>query len=341
MKQVTIKDIAEIAGVSFSTVSRCLNDNPNVSISTKDKVRRISKELGFEFNANARSLVKSESKTIGIVLPEHYAEINVNVYHSMLINSLQSSIEEHGYDLLVTYEKNHKTGRNNIVRLVSMNKVDGLILLLEYVDEDTKKFLTSTKIPVVYGHFPPYQSDLDKDIIYTDHFYGGQLVAKYYINKGLKNFVIIDVEEDHYEFLQRDLGFANIVEKNGGSIIRLHSESTFDSAKAVVEENIEKFKGIEGVFCMNDLMAIGAMRALQNAGYSIPDDIQIVGYDDSEFGEYSNPPLTSVHQPKEDLAYIASERLIFLIKKRKNHEKILPKRISIQPILVERNSTKI
>jgi LacI family transcriptional regulator len=339
MKQVTIKDIAEIAGVSFSTVSRCLNDSPNVSAATKQKVLKISKELGFAFNANARSLVNSESKTIGVVLPKNYRDINVNVYHNLLINVLQSKIEEKGYDLLVTYENNKMTGRNNIVRLVSMNKVDGLVLLLENKDDETLAFLKKTNIPVVYAHFPPERKDDDKDIIFTDHFYGGQLVGYNYVSKGLKKFLVIEVIEHHLEFEQRDRGFCDVVLKEGGSVVRLSSNSTFESAHEVVKNNIDKFKDIEGVFCMNDLMALGAMRALQDAGYIIPDDILMTGYDDSEFSHYSKPKLTSIHQPKEDLAYLIGERLFLLINKKKRNEEISPKRISIQPIFMERESS--
>lgn len=339
MKQVTIKDIAELAGVSFSTVSRCLNDSPNVSAATKQKVLKISKDLGFAFNANARSLVKSESKTIGVVLPKNYSEINVNVYHNMLINALQASIEERGYDLLVTYEINQKTGRNNIVRLVSMNKVDGLILLLEHIDDETQAFLKKTKIPVVFAHFPPERKDDDKDIIFTDHFFGGQLVGYSYTSKGLKNFLVMDVFEHHLEFDQRDDGFCDVVLKNGGNVVHLSSNSTYDSAYEVVTNNLDKFEGIEGVFCMNDLMALGAMSALQDANYRIPEDILVAGYDDSEYSHYSKPKLTSIHQPKEDLAYLIGERLFLLISKKKKNEEISPKRISIQPIFMEREST--
>lgn len=339
MKHVTIKDIAEIAGVSFSTVSRCLNDSPNVSATTKQKVLKISKELGFAFNANARNLVNSESKIIGVVLPKNYRDINVNVYHNPLINILQSKIEEQGYDLLITNESNMMTGRNNIVRLVSMNKVDGLILLIEDIDDETLAFLKKTNIPVVFAHFPPERKDDDKDMIFTDHFYGGQLVGYNFTSKGLKNFLVMDVIDYHLEFEQRSRGFCDVVLKEGGSVIHLSAKSTFESTYEIVKTNIDKFKDIEGVFCMNDLMALGAMRALQDYGYVIPDDIIMAGYDDSGFSHYSKPKLTSVHQPKEDLAYLIGERLFLLIKKKKMNEEISPKRISIQPIFIEREST--
>lgn len=339
MKQVTIKDIAVIAGVSFSTVSRCLNDSPNVSDATKKKVLKISKDLGFAFNANARNLVKSESKTICVVLPEHYSDINVNVYHSMLINAIQTNIEEYGYDLLISYEFNKKNHENNIVRLVSMKKVDGLILLLEKIGQDTKKILEETSLPVIFAHYPPTEFDTDKDIIFTDHFYGGQLVANSFISQGLTKFLVIKVKENHQEFNLRDMGFIDLVEKNNGTVKHLVSDTTYDSAYEVVKNNIEIFKGIEAVFCLNDLMAIGAMSALQDAGYSIPKDILIIGYDDSEFSRYSKPSLSSIHQPKEDLAFLISQRLMLLLKKRKNKESVGSKRISIQPIIIEREST--
>ena len=117
--QVTIKDIAEIAGVSFSTVSRSLNDSKEVSAKTRKKICQIAEDLGFEFNAGARSMITSRAGTVGIVLPEQYTLVNVNVYHGMLMNSLRTYLEKADVDLIVTYQKNHFSKQNNIKRLIT------------------------------------------------------------------------------------------------------------------------------------------------------------------------------------------------------------------------------
>jgi len=163
-KRVTIKDIAREAGVSFSTVSRCLNNSSLVAESTRIRVRNIADEIGFEFNSNARSLITSQSGTIGIILPENFTVVNVNVYHGMLMNNLRISLEKADLDLIVTYEENHFTGKNNIFQLVSRNKVDGLILLVENPSSQSLEFLETRQVPYVCLHYLSPAADLRRSI---------------------------------------------------------------------------------------------------------------------------------------------------------------------------------
>jgi LacI family transcriptional regulator len=337
--QVTIKDIAEIAGVSFSTVSRCLNDSPLVSDATKQKVAQIAQEMGFEFNASARGLITSQVGTVAIVLPEQYTRISVNVYHGMLMNSLRTSLEKLDVDLIVTYHKNHYTGGNNITRLVTRRKIDGLIILMEDMDDQTLEFLKSRSIPFVFSHYPPTDSIKDQDVIYTDHYAGGKMVAEYLLLRGHRAFSLLAVDEPHLEFKLREEGFTDAIEKAGGTVHRYLCGFDFLPAKDLVTGELPGILQTSALFCMNDLMALGAMRALQDAGVSIPGEIAVVGYDDSEFGRYARPQLTTVHQPKEELAVLSCDRLFYQMEKQRTDREIKKKLISIQPVLVEREST--
>ncbi|MBF9016717.1 MULTISPECIES: LacI family DNA-binding transcriptional regulator [unclassified Oceanispirochaeta] len=339
MKQVTIKDIAEIAGVSFSTVSRCLNDSSLVSDKTKSKVNKIADDLGFEFNAGARSMITSRAGTVGIIMPEQYKESNVNVYHSMLMNKLRTSLEKADMDLIVSHQQNHYSGQNNIIRLVTRNKVDGLIILLEDLSEESCEFLEKKSVPFVCIHYPPGKVVQDQDVVYTDHYMGGRLVAEHLLKKGNQTFVLIAEEEKHLEYRQREDGFCDTIEKAGFTVNRYYSDSSFDAARAVVSSNIEEIKEYDALFGSNDLMALGAMQAMRDAGMIMPADMSVVGYDDTEFCLYNNPGLTSIHQPREELAHISCDRLFMQIEKMKNGEQLLKKRISIQPVLVPRESS--
>ncbi len=337
--QVTIKDIAEIAGVSFSTVSRCLNNSPLVSDKTKEKVNRIASEMGFEFNASARGLITSQVGTVGVVLPEQYTKISVNVYHGMLMNSLRTSLEKRDVDLIVTYHKNHYTGQNNITRLVTRHKIDGLIILMENMDIKTLEFLKNSQVPFVCSHYPPTKLIKDQDVIYTDHYAGGRMVAEHLLEKGHTHFTLLAVEEPHLEFQLRAQGFCETVGKAGGDVRRFSCGSDFASSRATVREHLEAVAKTSAVFCMNDLMAFGCMRALSDAGISIPGQIAVVGYDDSEYGQYYSPSLTTVHQPKEELAVLSCDRLFFQMEKQRTDQPVMKKLISIQPVLVVREST--
>jgi LacI family transcriptional regulator, galactose operon repressor len=335
--QVTIKDIAKIAGVSFSTVSRCLNNSDEASEKTKKKIQRIADDLGFEFNASARGLITSQVGTVAIVLPEQYTEVNVSVYHSMLMNSLRTSLEKADVDLIVTYEINHYNNQNNIIRLITRKKIDGLILLVENIDKKTLTFLKEQQIPFVFTHYPPARNISDQDIIFTDHYAGGKMAAEYLLKKGRKSFVIIS-EKDHLEFTLREQGFCETIAKAGYQVEKLYCKTTYDSAEKLVKEKTALFVHCDGLFTVNDLMAFGSIRALEKLGYDVPRDISVIGYDNNDFAMYFNPPLTTIHQPKEELAMISCERLFNQIDTKKNNGEIMKKRISIQPVLIERGS---
>lgn len=336
--RVTIKDIARIAGVSFSTVSRCLNDSPLVKTETKKKVVAIAEQVGFEFNASARGLITNESGTVGIILPEQYTEVAVNVYHGMLMNDLRTSLEKADVDLLVTYQNNHYTGKNNIKRLVTRRKIDGLIVLVADLNEESLDFLKSHNLPLVFSHYPPSDNIKDQDVVYTDHIAGGRLAAEHLLERGCRRFTLLMVKDGHQEFFLRGKGFAEAVEPQGTQITEYFCGNNFESAYTTVVENIGMIKKSDAIFAANDLMALGAMKALQDYGLKVPDDVAVVGYDDSEFGRYSSPTLTSIHQPREELATISCERLFSQIEKRKSGEEVSKRLISIQPELIARES---
>lgn len=337
---VTIKDIAALAGVSYSTVSRCLNDSPLVSEKTKKKVNEIANDLDFEFNANARGLITSKANAVGIVLPEGFSQVNVNAYHGLLLNSLRNSLEKRDVDLIVTYQTNHFTNHNNIIRLVNRKKIDGLILLIEDPTDETLSFIKQRDFPSVFVHYPPTSKIDNYDVIYTDHYTGGVLVAQHLLSKGHKSFTVIGVSEYHKEFNLREQGFCDEINKNGGTLNKLSSLLDYWSAKKCCEDNMDSILKTTALFGLNDLISLGAMRALKNKKIDIPKDIAIVGYDNSEFSEYSNPSLTTIHQPREELAIFSLERLFAQINNEFENENIkMKKKISIEPVLIERDSS--
>ncbi|WP_020612204.1 LacI family DNA-binding transcriptional regulator [Sediminispirochaeta bajacaliforniensis] len=337
--QVTIKDIAKIAGVSFSTVSRSLNNSPLVAEKTRRRISEIADELGFEFNASARGLITKQVGTVGIILPDQYTEVAVNVYHGMLMNSLRTILEKKDVDLIVSYEKNHFTGKNNIVRLVTRNKVDGLIILVETIQKETLDFLESKNIPFVCTHYPPIEILKDQDVVYTDHLAGGRMIAEYFLESGRNSFLILAQDIDPLEFKMREDGFRDTVERAGKPVKRLTCKKGFDTAYLAVKHSPDLLDGVDALFAMNDIMALGAMKGLKELGFRIPEDIAVVGYDDIDFAKYSDPPLSSIHQPREELAVLSCERLFFQMEKQKSGMPMMKKRITIQPVLIVRESS--
>ncbi len=336
-KNLTIKDIAAIAGVSYSTVSRCLNDSPLVSEKTKEKVNQIAKEYGFEFNANARGLITSKANSVGIVLPEGYSQVNINAYHGLLINSIRNGLEERDVDLIITYQNNHFTNDNNIIRLVNRKKIDGLILLLENPSDETLNFLKRRNFPSVFVHYPPTKKLDNFSTIYTDHYSGGELVAKHLLSKGHINFTVISVEEFHIEFDLREKGFCDTILKHGGTINKLSCSLDYWSAKKCCENNFDSILKTTAIFGLNDLIALGAMRVIKNNKINIPNEISIVGYDNSEFSQYSNPSITTIHQPREKIAKYSINTLFEIMNNENENPKI--NTIKIDPLLIQRDSS--
>jgi len=338
--QVTIKDIARIAGVSFSTVSRGLNNSSQVSEKTRKRIHKIAEDLGFEFNAGARSMVTSRVGTVGVVLPEQFTVSYVNAYHGLLLNNLRTRLEQNDVDLLVTYQKNHYNGQNNIKSLIQRRKVDGFILLVEEVDQESLDVLLERDVPFVFTHYPPGKKVMDQAVIFTDHKAGGTLVAEHLLEQGRSRFIMMAITEGHLEFDERKKGFIDRLREAGHKAKILNcSNRTYEDAYRIMSENIELAHRSDAIFCANDLMALGTMRALKDAGFSLPGDISIVGYDNSDFSRYNTPALTSIHQPREELAEIACEQLFAQMAAIKEGKKYITKRISVNPALIRRESS--
>lgn len=335
MKQCTIKDVAKSAGVSYSTVSRALNDSPLIPEKTKTHVQEIAKQMGFVFNENARSLITKKSHCIAVVLPEHFESINVNVYHSRLLSTIREEMERHGFDLLLTYQTNHYDQTNSIQRLVTQNRIDGVLFLAEDPLKITLSVLKESELPAVFVHYPPSSRIDGFDCVYSDNRRGGEIAASYLLSKGYRDFLVIGSEEYHREFELRKEGFLSILEKEHVDATTFNTTTDFFQASEFAMAHLDIFHKGLSVFATNDLMALGIISALEKTGYRIPEDIAVMGYDDSEFCEYSSPPLSTIHQAREDIAFVSCRCLLSRMEEGKR--KVIRK--GIEPMLVVRSST--
>lgn len=345
---ITIRDIAKLAGVSHATVSRSLNNSPLVAEETRKKINELAQSLGFQFNANARSLSTNKSGTICIIYPEANDEQVVSMYYSSLINQLRDSLEKVGIDIIVTFPRNNFTGESNIKRLIVSRKIDGIMIVhpnLVDVDEQVLHFIEMSKVPYVFlHHYPSYARENTVDAIYTDHVRGGYLATEHLTKLGHKNIACITSfnQSKSTEFIQRTEGYKAALSSYG---IPFDNDLIFNgnrdilSGYNIIKENMDKLlsKSVTAIFAQTDLMAIGVMEALRELGYSIPEDFSVVGYDDIELVKSFKPNLTTIHQPREEIAFLGCERLIDLINGKKKKKTI---NIMLQPKLIVRESTK-
>ena len=337
---ITTIDIAHMLGISQSTVSRALNDSHLVSTNTKEKVLKIAEEQGFEFNAHAKGLSSRKTGTIGLIYPENFEDFSVNLYFSSLHSQLRDSLEEQDFDLIVLFEKNRQTHKSNIKRLIARRKVDGLIIIKEHLDNETINYMKESKIPFVFFHFSDRYEHDNIDRVYCDHLKGGYLATEYLIKLNHKKIICVasnDLESNVFQ--SRTEGYRAALKDYGlavdeGLIIST-DEPSFRAGYNVIMNNAHLLEEASAIFAHTDITALGVKEALQDKGYRVPQDISLVGYDDIELCQYFKPYLTTIHQPREQMAKLTCERLVELI----NAKRIKRSReIVLQPTLIIRDS---
>lgn len=340
---VTIKDIAQIAGVSFSTVSRSLNDSDLVAEDTKKQIKDIAKSLGFEFNASARSLSTQKMGSIGVIYPESFEDFHVSVFYNSLHNQIRKTLEREALDLIVAFPKNRFDGdSSNIERLVKSKKVDGLIIVSPFLDEVDKEALHLMKkqgIPFVFLHHYPNDPWLleEANVFCTDHFSGGFRATEHLIKNGHQRIACITAVGDMEEFTKRTDGYKAALAQYHipfNEDIFFYGDRSFESGYQIIMDSKDMVQDFSAIFSQNDLMALGAMQALTELQYKIPEDIAVVGYDDIELLGFFKPLLTTIHQPREEIAVLACETLINLIKDKETRKRNL----LITPPLIIRES---
>lgn len=333
----TIYDIAKRAGVSATTVSKVLNGYPDVSTKTREKVQRITGELGYRPNALARSLVTRRSMTIGVFFQDH---VNSGFRHPILHDIIASFLDvvgQEGYDLL--FFSNLLTGdmEKGFVTRAKSRDVDGLFLLGVPRTDPGLIQLSRSKIPVV-------SVDLDMmgpraSYLSSDNIGGTHKAIEYLVENGHRKIAFVGDRFGTKPGHDRMLGYQQSLQKwslpfRSEWIIEgdFTEESGYDSmAKLLACEEMPT-----AVFFAGDMMAIGAMRALAEAGVVVGKDISLMGFDDVDLARYVTPGLTTIHQDREKMGNLAAVELLGLM----NTPDKLPTVITVDTELVVRGSVK-
>jgi LacI family transcriptional regulator len=339
---ITTKDIAKLANVSQSTVSRCLNDSSMISEKTKKRVLKIAQEHGFQFNAHARSLSANKTYTIGVILPKSLFDFEGEMHFRSWQNELIESLERMEFDVMVSFFENRFTKQNNIQRLITAKKVDGLIILEPSLDDETITILEETDIPFIFcKYLPSFYKTKDVDFVCVDQFKGGYIATDHLLKQGHKNIISISANHIGGEFDLRTEGFkASLRDHNlqYNKDMVFYGDTTFQSGYQVIKDNIKKLENVTAIFVQNDLMALGAISALKECGINVPGDMAVVGFDDIELCTFYKPYLTTVCQPTKEIAALTCKRLI---EKLNSTDSDLKQKLEISPTLVMRESCGI
>ncbi len=313
---VTIKDIARIAGVNHSTVSRCLNDKPGVSDAVRAEIKKIAEDLGFEFNANARGLNTSKTNTIGIIMDEDYQTANLHFFTNAFLRHIRQRLEKEDLDTITTFPRNNVTDKDNIRKLVKRRRVDGLIILCSGITRETVDFLRDRSVPFVFSHKIPSKKLGQVNAVYCDHYRGGYLATDQLIKRGCKNILCLVREDSRDEFFQRTRGYEAALKDGGLPLVPEYivpGGYSLNCGRETVKRLEPLLGSIDGIFAHTDILALGVMKELKKRGIRIPEDIALIGYDDIELCTYVEPELSSVRQPTRDISLETCDRLLRLM----------------------------
>ncbi|KNC90060.1 transcriptional regulator [Trabulsiella odontotermitis] len=326
-----MKDVARVAGVSTSTVSHVINKDRFVSEAITAKVEAAIKNLNYAPSALARSLKLNQTRTIGMLITA-----STNPFYSELVRGVERSCFERGYSLVLCNTEGDEQRMNSNLETLMQKRVDGLLLLCTETHQPSREIMQRyPSVPMVMMDWAPFDGDCD--LIQDNSLFGGDMATQYLIDTGHTRIACISGPLDKTPARLRLEGYRAAMHRAGFAITEGY-EITSDFEFGGGFEAMNKLLALpvppDAVFAGNDAMAVGAYQALYQAGLRIPQDMAVIGYDDIELARYMTPPLTTVHQPKDELGELAIDVLIHRMAQPEQKQQ----RVQLTPELVVRGS---
>ncbi|WP_226659297.1 LacI family DNA-binding transcriptional regulator [Pseudalkalibacillus hwajinpoensis] len=321
----TIRDVAEQAGVSVATVSRVLNDNGYVGAETRKRVMAAIEGLNYSPNEVARSLYKRESRLIGLLLPDI-----TNPFFPQLARGIEDEVHRAGFRLLLGNSDEEASKELEYIQTFLQNQVVGIMSATNNTDSEN---YTNLDLPVVFLDRVSKQHPS----VYADGIEGGRLAARTLVERGSKRITLIKGPGHIQPAMDRFQGALAVLSEAEVDFSVLSTSSyAFDDARTWAEELFAKYPDTDGVIASNDIVAIAILHEALRLGRRIPDDLQLIGYDDIPFSSLSYPSLSTIRQPAYEMGKEAAKLLIRMIQKEKEVEQT----IQLPVTLIERNTTR-
>jgi len=313
-KRITSSDVAKLARVSRTTVSFILNNVPDVSISaaTRKRVLDAAKKLNYSPNVAGKKLVSGKSFTIGLVLCQSPEQIFTDAFLPQVILGVEQAAMQQGFHVLLKPVDPNDAG--GYARLITENHVDGILLSGPRQDDAALMHLYARNVPIMLmGQLP----ETDIPFVDVNARAGAELAVSHLIEHGHQHIgMITNAPLDYTSAQQRRDGYLKALKKAGlpvqKALIKVGNytpASGFDAMKALLQVTPR----VTAVFVASDVVAMGAILAIKEAGLRIPQDIAVVGFDDIPLAEFYDPPLTTIHLPAFGLGWAGGERLIRII----------------------------
>lgn len=333
---VTIKDIAEKADVSISTVSKSLNDKGGVSPLTRQKVLNIAKELGY-FSFHSQANLKTHN--IAFIMSRRHIPIFNNPFYTRVIAGVEIEVENYDYNLLFSTIKLDALESKEVPSIISQNKVDGLILAGADINQEMIRAIENLKFPTVL--VDNYLRSPIMDSIVSDNFNGAMEAVRYLIKKGHQEIGYAGGPMSHPSFAERYKAFKlEMLENNlevNNNFVKIEEDFNQDLGKELAKEFLKEEKLPTAIFAANDATAIGLLQTFNKYGVKVPADISIIGFDNIELTAFITPKITTISVDKEGMGQEAARRLFDRIKnpEKKSTKSVIPTELIVRESVKE------
>lgn len=303
--KTTIRDVAKKANVSVATVSRVINNKGYVHEETRTTVLKAIDELGFEPNQLARSLTNHRSMMLGVIVP-HVG----TTFYGQLIEGIEQAALSYGYKTMLCNTQDNDNREIDYLKIFEQFSVEGIIVASNIKNKDK---LSSLNIPIIsVDHL------LSEDIpsVTSNNEKGGELAAKKLIESGAKNFLLLRGPSFLITSQERTKGFLEVLEEHECTY-EIHDFDLIEPDAEYIYQYIKSNPHIDAIFAMSDTLALIALGCLQKLGRKVPEEVQLIGYDDAPFTKWTNPGISTITQ---SVKFMGSETVNTLIKIIKNEE---------------------
>ncbi|HMN61073.1 MAG TPA: LacI family DNA-binding transcriptional regulator [Anaerolinea sp.] len=307
----TLGDIARLANVSKSTVSRALNDSPLINQRTKDRVQAIARENHFHINASARNLRLRQSHTIAFLAPDYSPEFfsEEDLFGQTLLSGIGKGLRALDYDLLVVHANPRDT--NWVHSYLDSGRVDGFIIMTSNLKPTLVSNLVEMNAPFIgWGAAIP---NLNYCSVAGDNTSGGRIATEHFIQMGRQRIAFLGGPEGNVTVTSRFAGYEAALRAAGRDLDPLavtYSDYSFASGVGAMWRLLDQSPDLDAVFVNSDLMAIAAIQVIQEHGKRVPEDITVIGYDDLPIALYNNLPLTTIRQDLRLAGKLLAQNLI-------------------------------
>jgi len=305
-RPASIKDIARIAKVSHSTVSRALRESPLVNAKTAERIRRIAAQSGFRASAVARSLATRRTNTIGVVVTSI-----ADPFVAEVVNGIEDKAMAHGYSVFLANCHADPDRELKVVQSFEDRRVDGIVVTASRVGALYAPVLERMRMPIVLLN-NQHPSQFAHSVM-IENFEASRRAVRHLIELGHRRIAYIGDRFGYGSDSERFSGYRSALDESDIPFqpdLVVHGDGKAEGGSAAMEQLLQQSPPPTAVFCYNDMTAMGALKTMRAHGFRTPEDISLVGFDDLPLALYMDPPLTTVRQPKHEMGRLAMEVLL-------------------------------